>query len=89
MANGFTKDGGVQEQIDATIDDAIVRARSKLHHQSNMTEYCIECGEQIPLGRRQTLPGVELCIQCQSEKDDNEKALNLFNRRGSKDSQLR
>ena len=89
MANGFTKDGGVQEQIDATIDDAIVRARSKLHHQLNTTEYCIECGEQIPLGRCQALPGVELCIQCQSEKDDNEKALNLFNRRVSKYSQLR
>ena len=30
MAGGFAKDGAVQEQIDATIEDAVNRARSKL-----------------------------------------------------------
>ena len=30
MAGGFAKDGAVQEQIDATVEDAIRRARSEL-----------------------------------------------------------
>jgi flavin-binding protein dodecin len=30
MANEFTKDGGVQDQIDATVIDAINRARESI-----------------------------------------------------------
>ena len=30
MAGGFAKDGAVQDQIDATIEDAVKRARSQL-----------------------------------------------------------
>ena len=90
MANGFTRDGGVQDQIDATIMDAINRARVNLsqeHH--NDTEYCLECGELIPQARRKIIPGVELCLSCQ-EKDDARKVVTSgFNRRASKDSQLR
>jgi len=29
MAGGFAKDGAVQDQIDATVEDAVNRARSK------------------------------------------------------------
>ncbi|OZI86621.1 hypothetical protein CFN58_10550, partial [Pseudomonas avellanae] len=32
MATGWAGDGAVQDQIDATVDDAIKRARSQLHH---------------------------------------------------------
>lgn len=28
---------------------------------------CIECGDQIPEGRRLALPGVQLCIECQGD----------------------
>lgn len=31
---------------------------------------CRECGIAIPLARRDALPGVELCIGCQAEKED-------------------
>lgn len=27
--------------------------------------YCLECEEEIPEGRRQAIPGVELCVACQ------------------------
>jgi phage/conjugal plasmid C-4 type zinc finger TraR family protein len=89
MANGFTKDGGVQDQIDATVIDAINRARAHLHHEHNDSEYCLECGELIPAARRKILPGIEYCIECQEKQDAREKAFSSYNRRASKDSQLR
>lgn len=27
--------------------------------------FCAECGNAIPVRRRQTLPGVQLCVGCQ------------------------
>lgn len=88
MASGWSNDGAVQDQIDATVDDAIAHARSLLH-QGDSADYCEECGDAIPQARRQALPGVCFCVQCQ-EKRDKKHALNSgYNRRGSKDSQLR
>ncbi|MBA5761479.1 DksA/TraR family C4-type zinc finger protein [Vibrio sp. 404] len=89
MSNGFTRDGGVQEQIDATVVDAINRARAHLHKEYNDTDFCLECGELIPHARRQIIPGVEFCIACQEKEDARNKAISSFNRRASKDSQLR
>ena len=42
----------------------------------------------IPLARRRALPGVRLCVPCQ-EAHDAEASFSGYNRRGSKDSQLR
>ena len=50
---------------------------------------CQECGEPIPEARRTAGPGVRLCIACQNELDQAESSGGGFNRRGSKDSQLR
>ena len=88
MASGFAKDGAVEEQIEHTILDAINMVRSRMI-PTNTTEYCLECDEVIPLNRRVAIPGVEHCIQCQQELETTDKSMNLFNRRGSKDSQLR
>ncbi|MEY0604640.1 TraR/DksA family transcriptional regulator, partial [Providencia huaxiensis] len=52
-------------------------------------EICEECGETIPEARRLALPGVRLCITCQNELDKKNAAYSGYNRRGSKDSQLR
>ena len=87
MAGGFAKDGAVQDQIDATVDDAVNRARSNLP-QGESLEHCDECGKEIPKARRKAVPGVRLCIQCQAEIDKQE-IFSGYNRRGSKDSQLR
>ena len=38
---------------------------------------------------RGDIPGVRLCIHCQQEKDLQKPAYTGYNRRGSKDSQLR
>lgn len=88
MAGGFAKDGAVQDQIDATVEDAVNRARSQLPHGESLL-CCEECDADIPEARRIAVPGVRLCVQCQAERDANNKAVSGYNRRGSKDSQLR
>lgn len=88
MAGGFAKDGAVQEQIDATIEDAVKRARDQLPQGESLT-HCEECDKIIPPARREAVPGVRLCIICQAEHDKEAVNLSGYNRRGSKDSQLR
>ena len=88
MAGGFAKDGAVQEQIDATIEDAIKHAREQLPRGESRAR-CEECDARIPEARRIAVAGVKLCIQCQSEHDKQAKVSAGYNRRGSKDSQLR
>ena len=88
MAGGFAKDGAVQEQIDATIEDAVNRARDKLPKGASLT-HCEECDAEIPEARRTAVPGVRLCVKCQSESDKKAETFSGYNRRGSKDSQLR
>ena len=88
MAGGFAKDGAVQEQIDATVEDAIQHARGQLPRGESLKR-CEECDATIPDARRKAVPGVRLCIQCQAELDEQEKTFAGYNRRGSKDSQLR
>jgi phage/conjugal plasmid C-4 type zinc finger TraR family protein len=87
MAGGWTRDGAVQDQIDDTVKDALLRARSDLPRGAGAT-HCDECGEPIPETRRQALPGVRTCVACQSVRDAR-RVVNGINRRGSKDSQLR
>ncbi|MGQ9425109.1 DksA/TraR family C4-type zinc finger protein [Gilvimarinus sp. F26214L] len=89
MAGGWTRDGAVQDQIDASIDDAVQEARSRLPRGNSLT-HCEECGAAIPDARQKAVPGVRLCVTCQSERDEAQgKASGGINRRGSKDSQLR
>ena len=88
MATGWAQDGAVQDQIDATVDDAIARARSQLKQGPGL-EHCEECDAPIPLARRRAVPGVRLCVACQQAHDEDENAQSGYNRRGSKDSQLR
>ena len=88
MAGGWARDGAVQDQIDASVDDAVKLARSRLPRGESLA-HCEECGDSIPQARRDAVPGVRLCIACQSEIDEINAAQTGFNRRGSKDSQLR
>jgi phage/conjugal plasmid C-4 type zinc finger TraR family protein len=88
MATGWAGDGAVQDQIDATIKDAIERARSQLPQGPGLV-HCEECGKTIPEARRKAVPGVRLCVDCQQAHDEDQSAHSGYNRRGSKDSQLR
>jgi len=88
MASGWARDGAVQEQIDDTVSDAVKLARAKLAAGEGCT-HCDDCGEEIPDKRRQALAGVRTCVRCQSARDTRSVSQGPFNRRGSKDSQLR
>lgn len=88
MASGWAPDGAVNDQIDASIEDAVEQARRRLPHGESAT-HCEECGKPIPEARRLAIPGVQLCIACQAEQEKEQAGFSLYNRRGSKDSQLR
>ena len=87
MAGGWAPDGAVQDQIDDTVRDGVLRARARLAAGAGEA-HCVECGEDIPQARRQVLPGVRTCVACQSALDRRPEKIG-FNRRGSKDSQLK
>ncbi len=89
MAGGWARDGAVQDQIDASVSDAVAQARSRMP-TGESREDCEECGELIPEARRKAVPGVRFCIACQEQLDVEARgAASGYNRRGSKDSQLR
>ncbi len=88
MAVGWSRDGAVQEQIDATVESAIQLARSRLPDGESST-HCEECGDVIPEARRKAIPGVRYCVRCQSELEKSQKTVTLYNRSGNKDSQLK
>ncbi len=88
MATGWAGDGAVQDQIDATVKDAISRVQSQLPRGPSLT-HCAECDAEIPAARRLAIPGVRLCVTCQSGRDRDAAQFTGYNRRGSKDSQLR
>jgi phage/conjugal plasmid C-4 type zinc finger TraR family protein len=88
MATGWAKEGAVQDQIDATVKDAINLAKSRLPQGPSLT-HCAECGAEIPPARREAVPGVRFCLACQTTHDQEAVRSSGYNRRGSKDSQLR
>ncbi|MEO7051249.1 MAG: DksA/TraR family C4-type zinc finger protein [Rhodanobacter sp.] len=88
MATGWAGDGAVQDQIDATVNDGVQRARQQLRRGPGLKR-CEECDAPIPAARRKAVPGVRLCVACQEAADAEGRGAALYNRRGSKDSQLR
>lgn len=89
MAGGWAKDGAVSEQIEASISDELARMKARKTPVGESLTHCAECEEPIPEARRVALPGVKLCIECVRERDGKFQAKGGFNRRGSKDSQLK
>lgn len=69
-------------------DGAVELARSRLAAGESLT-HCEECDSDIPQARRKVIPGVRLCINCQSALEEEQTNSASINRRGSKDSQLR
>lgn len=88
MATGWAAEGAVLEQIEATIKEGVARAQSRLA-QGPSLGHCQHCGHEIPQARRDALPGVRLCVACQEQEDREQVRVSGYNRRGSKDSQLR
>lgn len=91
MAGGWSRDGAVEEQIAASVSEAIERARKGMPEGGDAKDSarkCVECGEPIPEARRRVLPGVKLCVACAGALDSSADH-SAYNRRGSKNSQLK
>ncbi|MGA7146260.1 MAG: DksA/TraR family C4-type zinc finger protein [Desulfobacterales bacterium] len=88
MAVGWSREEAVQEQIDATVESAVQLAKSRLPDGESLT-HCEECEGEIPEARRKAMPGIRYCVRCQSEREKRLRKDRLYNRRGSKDSQLK
>ncbi|WP_171098460.1 DksA/TraR family C4-type zinc finger protein [Ruegeria sp. HKCCD7255] len=89
MAGGWARDGAVSEQIEASISDELARMQAQKRPVGESLTHCAECEEPISEKRRQALPGVKLCLDCQQDRDSSFKTRGGINRRGSKDSQLK
>jgi phage/conjugal plasmid C-4 type zinc finger TraR family protein len=88
MATGWAGDNAVNEQIDATVKDGIRRAQSRIPQGKSLSQ-CASCGAAIPEARQAAIPGVRVCVACQENEDRESGNFSGYNRRGSKDSQLR
>jgi len=89
MAGGWAKDGAVSEQIEASVNDELARMKARQQPVGESLTRCAECDEDIPEARRQAIPGVKFCIDCMQDRDAQFRNRPGFNRRGSKDSQLK
>lgn len=91
MAGGWARDEAVNDQIEVSTREAIERQRLRAARAAAVESaaFCAECDEPIPQARRDAIPGVQLCVACQSGRDRAFKPTAGINRRGSKDSQLK
>ena len=92
MAGGWARDDAVNDQIEISTAEAVARARLRAGRTAATVESataCIDCDDPIPEARRLAIPGVQLCVECQSGRDRAYRPLAGINRRGSKDSQLK
>lgn len=51
------------------LDDALEHRRYQASRLALDNPYCMDCGEAIPLKRREAVPGVECCIYCQQVRE--------------------
>lgn len=91
MAGGWARDDAVNDQIDVSTREAIerMRLRNARPVDAESAAFCDECDEPIPEARRVAIPGVRLCVECQSGRDRAFRPQSGINRRGSKDSQMK
>ena len=57
-----------QHSQEQELEMMIARARRRAEGVVSL-HFCRECGDILPEIRRQLLPGVMLCVDCQSEKE--------------------
>ena len=69
------------------IDDAMAQIESQIHIDSRVAEiraalriqghvsrrHCRDCGDEIPQKRRESIPGVSLCMPCQEWRESGDK----------------
>lgn len=58
-----------QQIVDDYVGNGVYAARYAMQHSYGRVSctYCKDCGEEIPEARRQAVPGVKFCIECQDD----------------------
>lgn len=79
MAGGWAPDGAVNDQIEASIQDELMRMQLRPVPVGEGLTHCAECAEEIPEAR--AIPGVKLCVDCQSVRDARRVVRGGINRR--------
>ena len=87
MPVGWSGDVAVKEQIEATVTDTVELERGRLNEKKSFI-HSEECESLIQDLRRKVLPGVLLCVKCQSEFEEPKSSISYFNGNGSKDIQI-
>lgn len=80
MACGWDGDEAVQDQINASMEDAVRQARNEIRNGES-AEFCEECEGEIPEARRKAVAGVQLCTSCQSKAEAENAHRSMVNRR--------
>lgn len=58
------------DDADVVIEEALNRSLSCIPRYTGVSATeCVECGEEIPEGRRLAIPGVQLCAPCKALED--------------------
>jgi len=57
------------ERTQQIIDDALAARRAAAARPAIDHPYCEDCDCAIPLKRREALPGVECCVDCQNIRE--------------------
>lgn len=57
------------------LSDKIRRVQSSFNQEASDTEYCENCGEDIPAERRRLVPCTTLCVRCQANHERYSKSL--------------
>lgn len=53
----------------ARLENAFLAKRTTLTPSQPSATDCIDCGDEIPAKRREYVPGVQRCINCQTLKE--------------------
>lgn len=56
-------------EVSQNMENRLCRRRRRFRALKRSRRFCAECGEPIPEARQQAVPGCQLCIDCQEEKE--------------------
>lgn len=54
----------IADLADEAIEESLNRSIAQIPRYTGISATECECGEEIPEGRRQAIPGVQLCVGC-------------------------
>lgn len=54
----------IADLADEAIEESLNRSIANIPRYAGISAKECECGEDIPEGRRQAIPGVQLCVGC-------------------------